>query len=60
MNRNSTEPQSEPEQGAEEPKPAHHSDDTRSRIPQRDDKGRKQSPADRPGKQPGEGEPSVG
>lgn len=41
-------------------KPAVHSDDKRSAMPERDDKSRDQSPADRPGKQPGEGEPSVG
>ncbi|WP_322028367.1 hypothetical protein [Paraburkholderia sp. J76] len=37
-----------------------HSDDQRSAMPERDDDSRKQSPADRPGKQSGEGEPSVG
>jgi hypothetical protein len=42
------------------PKPAVHNDDGRSRMPERGDKSRDQSPADRPGKQPGEGEPSVG
>jgi hypothetical protein len=42
------------------PKPAAHNDDARSRMPERGDKSRDQSPADRPGKQPGEGEPSVG
>ncbi|MEM5424234.1 MULTISPECIES: hypothetical protein [Paraburkholderia] len=41
-------------------KPTEHSDDQRSAMPERDDKSRKQSPADRPGKQSGEGEPSVG
>lgn len=41
-------------------KPTEHSDDKRSAMPERDDKSRKQSPADRPGKQSGEGEPSVG
>ncbi|WP_321895501.1 hypothetical protein [Paraburkholderia heleia] len=41
-------------------KPTGHSDDKRSAMPERDDKSRKQSPADRPGKQSGEGEPSVG
>jgi len=42
------------------PKPARHNDDARSRMPERGDKSRDQSPADRPGKKPGEGEPSVG
>lgn len=42
------------------PKPARHNDDARSRMPERGDQSRDQSPADRPGKQPGEGEPSVG
>jgi hypothetical protein len=44
----------------EHPKPAEHSDDEKSRMPERDDDARKQSPADRPGKTPGEDEPSVG
>ena len=42
------------------PKPAEHNDDARSRMPERGDKSREQSPADRPGKRPGEGEPPVG
>jgi len=42
------------------PKPARHNDDARSRMPDRGDKSREQSPADRPGKKPGEGEPPVG
>ena len=56
MNRSSE----EPHRMADQPKPAHHSDNARSRMPERDDKARKQSPADKPGQQPGEGEPSVG
>jgi hypothetical protein len=40
--------------------PTTHSDDHRSAMPERDDKSRKQAPSDRPGKAPGEGEPSVG
>lgn len=56
MNRSASEPQ----RMADQPKPAHHSDNARSRMPERGDKGRKQSPADRPGQRPGEGEPSVG
>jgi hypothetical protein len=50
----------EPKQMADRPEPAHHSDNARSRMPERDDRGRKQSPADKPGRQSGEGEPSVG
>jgi hypothetical protein len=37
-----------------------HSDNEKSKMPERRDDDRKQSPADRPGKKPGEGEPSVG
>ena len=40
--------------------PAEHSDNEKSKLPERDDEGRNQSPADSPGKKPGEGEPSVG
>ncbi|MFM0740624.1 hypothetical protein PQQ51_25565 [Paraburkholderia xenovorans] len=43
----------------EHPQPATHSDNEKSKLPERHDEGRDQSPADRPGKQPGEGEPSV-
>ena len=43
----------------EHPQPAHHSDNEKSKLPERHDEGRDQSPADRPGKKPGEGEPSV-
>ncbi len=42
------------------PKPAHHNDDAHSKMPDRGDAGRKQSPADKPGKKPGEGETPVG
>ncbi|SEJ59810.1 hypothetical protein [Paraburkholderia tropica] len=41
------------------PAPAQHNDNAHSKMPKRDDRDRKQSPADRPGKHPGEGEPSV-
>jgi hypothetical protein len=41
-------------------KPVEHSDDQRSRMPERHDEARKQSPADKPGKKPGDGEPPVG
>jgi hypothetical protein len=41
-------------------KPTAHSDDDRSALPERGDQSRKQAPSDRPGKQPGEGEPPVG
>jgi hypothetical protein len=44
----------------EHPEPARHNDDERSQLPERDDKNRKQSPADKPGQQPGEGETPVG
>jgi hypothetical protein len=44
----------------EHPQPAVHSDNEKSKLPERDDESRDQSPADRPGKKPGEGEPSVG
>jgi hypothetical protein len=43
----------------EHPQPVTHSDNEKSKLPERDDEGRNQSPADRPGKKPGEGEPSV-
>ncbi|WP_233830369.1 hypothetical protein [Paraburkholderia sp. ZP32-5] len=41
------------------PHQAVHNDNAHSKMPERHDEGRKQSPADHPGKQPGEGEPSV-
>ncbi|NKJ46428.1 hypothetical protein CIC12_06650 [Burkholderia sp. SG-MS1] len=44
----------------EHPQPVKHSDNEKSKLPERRDEGRDQSPADRPGKKPGEGEPSVG
>ncbi|MBN3759032.1 hypothetical protein G3N95_39410 [Paraburkholderia sp. Tr-20389] len=44
----------------EHPKHPAHSDNEKSKMPERQDEHRKQSPADRPGKKPGEGEPSVG
>ncbi|ALP63107.1 hypothetical protein [Paraburkholderia caribensis] len=44
----------------EHPKPPVHSDNENSKMPERHDDDRKRSPADRPGKKPGEGEPSVG
>jgi hypothetical protein len=44
----------------EHPKHPTHSDNEKSTMPERDDGDRKQSPSDRPGKKPGEGEPSVG
>ncbi|MFM0593411.1 MULTISPECIES: hypothetical protein [Paraburkholderia] len=43
----------------EHPQPAVHSDNEKSKLPERGDQDRDQSPADRPGKKPGEGEPSV-
>ncbi|WP_144138548.1 hypothetical protein [Paraburkholderia sp. BCC1884] len=44
----------------EHPQPAIHSDNEKSKLPERDDEARDESPADRPGKKPGEGEPSPG
>ncbi|MFM0169177.1 hypothetical protein [Paraburkholderia sediminicola] len=44
----------------EHPQPATHSDNEKSKLPERADEGRDQSPADRPGKKSGEGEPPVG
>jgi hypothetical protein len=46
----------QPESG----KPAEHSDNEKSKLPERDDENRKQAPNDRPGKQSGEGETPVG
>ena len=43
----------------EHPQPVKHSDNEKSKLPERNDEGRDQSPADHPGKKPGEGEPSV-
>ena len=40
--------------------PAEHSDNEKSKLPERDDDNRKQGPNDRPGKQSGEGEAPVG
>ncbi|WP_323071800.1 hypothetical protein [Mycetohabitans endofungorum] len=42
------------------PTPARHSDNEKSRMPERHDSGRKQAPHDHPGKAPGEGEVPVG
>jgi len=44
----------------EKPKPAEHSDNEASKMPDRADDDRKQAPSDKPGKKPGEGEPDVG
>ncbi|PRY01091.1 MULTISPECIES: hypothetical protein [unclassified Paraburkholderia] len=44
----------------EHPQPAAHSDNEKSKLPERDDASRDQAPSDRPGKKPGEGEPPVG
>lgn len=43
-----------------DPKVAEHSDNEASKMPDRPDDARKQSPNDQPGKKPGEGEPDVG
>jgi hypothetical protein len=45
---------------AEPAQPAEHSDNEKSKLPEREDEGRKQGPNDRPGKQTGEGEAPVG
>jgi hypothetical protein len=37
-----------------------HSDNEKSKLPERDDDARQQGPNDKPGKKPGEGEPEVG
>lgn len=42
------------------PDRASHSDNEKSKMPERHDESRKQSPADKPGKKPGEGETPVG
>jgi hypothetical protein len=44
----------------EHPEHTAHSDNEKSKMPERHDENRKQSPSDRPGKKSGEGEPSVG
>ena len=44
----------------EHPKHPVHSDNEKSRMPERHDENRKRSPADRPGKKSGEGETPVG
>jgi hypothetical protein len=44
----------------EDTKPAEHSDNEKSKLPERNDEGRKQAPHDNPGKKPGEGEAPVG
>ena len=48
-----------PNEDLAHPHQASHSDNAKSKMPERHDEGRKQSPADHPGKKPGEGEPSV-
>jgi hypothetical protein len=44
----------------EDAKPVEHSDNEKSKLPDRADEGRKQGPNDQPGKKPGEGEAPVG
>jgi hypothetical protein len=46
--------------GTDQAKPAEHSDNEKSKLPEREDEDRKQAPNDRPGKQTGEGETPVG
>ncbi len=50
----------QPSTDTEHPTPPVHSDNEKSKLPERQDEGRQQSPADQPGKKPGEGEPPVG
>ena len=49
----------QPAEDLAHPHHAAHSDNAKSKMPERHDEDRKQSPADHPGKKPGEGEPSV-
>ena len=56
---------SKTEQHQAKPDPKHpdkaiHSDNEKSRMPERHEDANRSSPADRPGKQTGEGEPPVG
>ena len=44
----------------EHPEPVTHSDNEKSRMPERKNPSRKQAPNDHPGKKPGEGETPVG
>jgi hypothetical protein len=48
------------DKSAQPGQPAEHSDNEKSKLPEREDEGRKQGPNDRPGKQTGEGEAPVG
>jgi hypothetical protein len=57
MNQTTDQPQTP---NFEPPKPVRHGDNIKSRMPDRGDQARNQSPADRPGKAPGEGEPPTG
>jgi hypothetical protein len=50
----------QPNADIEHPQPPAHSDNEKSKMPERHDEGRKQAPSDKPGKKPGEGEPPVG
>jgi hypothetical protein len=45
---------------AEDAQPTEHSDNEKSKLPERDDESRKQGPNDCPGKKSGEGEAPVG
>lgn len=46
--------------GPDDGKSTDHSDNQKSKLPDRHDENRKQGPNDRPGKQSGEGEAPVG
>ena len=60
MNRKTTDTSHTQQSDLAHPQPAKHNDNEHSRMPERPDKTRKQSPADKPGQKPGEGEPPVG
>ncbi|MDR5877317.1 hypothetical protein [Caballeronia sp. LZ032] len=47
-------------QAPDNAQPAEHSDNEKSKLPERSDENRKQGPNDRPGKESGEGETPVG
>lgn len=47
-------------QAPDNARPAEHSDNEKSKLPERSDENRKQGPNDRPGKESGEGETPVG
>ena len=56
----STESTKQSDAELEHPHQPAHSDNEKSKMPERHDEDRKQSPADKPGKKSGEGETPVG